>query len=1794
MAVVITTKFYEEDTPAWHDLAKVVFTSPNMDSPNTAGTRSHILPGQADLGIWYEDDSYMYRAEFKQDLLPVEGECQNYIGTLDLYFPAEFSFVADSSVLIDYGSFDYVNLNEGDTIYYNKDNYGTVVSTVTITSGILVVEDETITVYDGFSENRRAGYSYNVYWETTGIYLDEFVNIYYSTNGGIAWNVVELDVSNDGSHIFTIPDVTGLAKLKVESSSNPVVKDESFLFVTNTGDLNVITPTSGTLWSGRTTHKLWWNCTDFFQEELIGVDISFNNGSTWDTVVSGVLNSGNTVINLPVGNSTYTKIKVYSMDNQSTTYTDSPEFTTSATSSEILSPEFAEMLNNYRSYKLWWNSNEFYNDENVDISMSYDNGESWNVLSSGILNTGYATVDLSLDKSGDYCRLKVVATDFPDSVYAINEVTVYSGTSIDIIHPFDFDILGNDATHRVWWNSDNFTWTNSDSYERVNYYHPTHGAISYVVGLVTMPNNLYDGNSNTYANFSENTLSLGVDNYSLQIIMNEDFVAEHVKAVSTNGVVLRVSVYATNSTFSEGNYTILDENLLVYDGSAVSLSNNNISYYKYRFCIDNTVPDESFLLSKLELGGHVGDDVVRNRVDVLLSTDSGGSWDTLASGIVNTGYADVVLEDSFGTSVESLLMVRDYHNPSHLIDTNTIAVISGSLDLKWPNSVDSVFIVGDYLYAWWNSNYVYNSNITKIELSTNSGIDYTSVKTVNPNTGYTSFILDSVPTSIASIKVSKEGSPGVYDDSDIMFTIEDPYIDILSVTSGTVIRRPFIVNSPLTPYSSTQYIPAYNIDIYYNTNIYADSDNFSVYKSYNGGDSFTLVTSSSNNGRFANVLKDLDTLTDQAVIKLSYVNDAGTTVSGVSESFNVADPFTKVSDALQVIPMDYWSSSYRYGNYIYRISGYDNKIYRFDVDTNGCEFVVAFTESVISKPYLTIKNGIYYIVNQESLSFYSYNEVSGLWSVLSQLPDTPKCLKSTTDADNYIYTLAGLNWYKYNIVSAGSWEFIRKATENMEDASFPASSIWKGDVVTVSGTSGSTTYFCDFRGSSSNQYIVYSDLDNNVVFSGLGEADTVHDESISTSIAQSGNKVMAVGSVYRFDLAYLTEVDPDTKTIMVADVSVSGTIMTETEDIIAVEDELVLAFGSDVGNMDVVEYKDDKWIIYIDADGESVYDASVISTEPIYAYYTEQALIFDYSGNRSYINKEISIRGLSSNAVYYDNAIYINGGAYSTAPYYKYDLLNDEYSFPSTALISNNRFDVLCVDGTFLYKLTGKESNIFYKCNLSTDVITELENIPAILGETASMCYHAANNKIYVSVDKDSISSLWVYDISGDSWTVTETLPYVMDSALVVSGGDFVYVLESEAEKYRLVRYDPTSNTWVALTGRDLFGEHSWVTYAGYVDGAIYCYYFLKLGGDSLGVYKYDITMDEWSIFLHYLYTVEMDSNFTKYSKFNVDGGHWITGAVSPDYFYTLVNSKVVYDPDTFTPYYGTIQPNRSGIFKSDIAIDYTFTGDISNWIVPTNRVQKTQPDGWTEPPYISYLQSSPGGWTAPVEHPELSTAPIGWVAPIESNLESEPVNWDSPISVDDREPESPDLTPIASGPSTAQDPYAVNIELSDVNGSEVIKGVDGDSLYVWTDDVGSQKGDSWAGIDNCVVFELTVGENYDCRLTAWDDTTHSTTLNELLLRDICRVYAVAFSSTKTISEVDASGFTLHEFVYGPVENKILNGNISYYGDFDMKYRAQTGIYGDYLMFRPLLYGIDETFPYGIHDHVITFHYSYT
>ena len=130
----------------------------------------------------------------------------------------------------------------------------------------------------------------------------------------------------------------------------------------------------------------------------------------------------------------------------------------------------------------------------------------------------------------------------------------------------------------------------------------------------------------------------------------------------------------------------------------------------------------------------------------------------------------------------------------------------------------------------------------------------------------------------------------------------------------------------------------------------------------------------------------------------------------------------------------------------------------------------------------------------------------------------------------------------------------------------------------------------------------------------------------------------------------------------------------------------------------------------------------------------------------------------------------------------------------------------------------------------------------------------------------------------------------------------------------------------------------------------------------------------------------------------------------------------------------------------------------------------------------------------------------------------------------------------------------------------------------------------------NSITFKTTFGQASDCKLTAWDDATHTTTLNEIISGDYCRASAVSiyytgsdFKNPDNVTEV-----------HSPIYNRILKGNVSYmgtdyfYGPFDMQYRTDSNTTGDILFFKPMLYGIDPSISYGVHDFVITLSYNYT
>lgn len=128
----------------------------------------------------------------------------------------------------------------------------------------------------------------------------------------------------------------------------------------------------------------------------------------------------------------------------------------------------------------------------------------------------------------------------------------------------------------------------------------------------------------------------------------------------------------------------------------------------------------------------------------------------------------------------------------------------------------------------------------------------------------------------------------------------------------------------------------------------------------------------------------------------------------------------------------------------------------------------------------------------------------------------------------------------------------------------------------------------------------------------------------------------------------------------------------------------------------------------------------------------------------------------------------------------------------------------------------------------------------------------------------------------------------------------------------------------------------------------------------------------------------------------------------------------------------------------------------------------------------------------------------------------------------------------------------------------------------------------------NSVIFAVTFGEAYDCRLTAWDDDTHSTTTNKVINEEHYRVDAVAYRSNLVDTAHSPMFRTASNLVYPAVYDAVLKGNERYYGDFDLVFAIEANNYGEYLAFIPRLVNMDDSFIAGSYDFVTTLHYQYT
>ena len=134
--------------------------------------------------------------------------------------------------------------------------------------------------------------------------------------------------------------------------------------------------------------------------------------------------------------------------------------------------------------------------------------------------------------------------------------------------------------------------------------------------------------------------------------------------------------------------------------------------------------------------------------------------------------------------------------------------------------------------------------------------------------------------------------------------------------------------------------------------------------------------------------------------------------------------------------------------------------------------------------------------------------------------------------------------------------------------------------------------------------------------------------------------------------------------------------------------------------------------------------------------------------------------------------------------------------------------------------------------------------------------------------------------------------------------------------------------------------------------------------------------------------------------------------------------------------------------------------------------------------------------------------------------------------------------------------------------------------------------GNSNLSFDNTVILTVTFGEAYDCYITAWDDTTHTTTTNLLLSNECYRISACAFASASASNLEEPSYKALY---FRPMYNVVLKGDENFYGKFNINYEPLQNRYGAYIIFKPILINLPiAELIKGKYEFITSLHYKYT
>ncbi|MFH2059869.1 MAG: M14-type cytosolic carboxypeptidase [Pseudomonadota bacterium] len=241
----------------------------------------------------------------------------------------------------------------------------------------------------------KPGKKINVKWSSSGPGLSK-VQIAFTPDGGLSWEILKKSVSNNGSYRIALPKVnSSLCQIKVFDYDNAGISGISSGYFKvgsqKAGDIRLHEPDAASVWHANSWSKVAWNQN--IPANFLNIEMSPDGGKKWIQLAGSIKNKGRYNVNVPDVVSEKGKIKIYDARNPEVFGISQGFFkilpALPRPQMKLLYPDKNSVLTPGGRETIRWSADASI--KSIGISISYDGGANWHTLVKSAINNGSYT-----------------------------------------------------------------------------------------------------------------------------------------------------------------------------------------------------------------------------------------------------------------------------------------------------------------------------------------------------------------------------------------------------------------------------------------------------------------------------------------------------------------------------------------------------------------------------------------------------------------------------------------------------------------------------------------------------------------------------------------------------------------------------------------------------------------------------------------------------------------------------------------------------------------------------------------------------------------------------------------------------------------------------------------------------------------------------------------------------------------------------------------------------------------------------------------------------------------------------------------------------------------------------------------------------------------------------------------------------------------------------------------------------------------------------------------------------------